>query len=109
MGYAQVVVTLRGNQKQRKVWVDSDVSIILGEALTKNLMAEEKRVLNFVAEHGKINVVQCHRLFPNFPKWHSAKKLLLKMVDKGLLKHIHSPTVKRDPYAHFVLPDVFKG
>jgi len=108
MGFAQVVVTLRGNQKQRSVWVDSDVSIRLGEALTKNLTAEEKRILNFVAENGKINVVQCHRLIPNLAKWHSAKKLLLKMVDKGFLKYIHSPSVKRDAHAHFVLPEVFK-
>ena len=108
MGYAQVVVTLRGNQKQRNVWVDSDVSIRLGEALIKNLTAEEKRILNFVAENGTINVVQCHRLFPYLAKWHSAKKLLLKLVDKGLLKYIHSPTIKRDPRAHFVLPEAFK-
>ena len=108
MGYAQVIVTLRGNQKQRNVWVDSDVSIRLGEALTRNLTAEEKRVLNFVAENGKINVVQCHRLFSNFAKWHTAKKLLLKMVDKGLLKYVHSPTAKRDSRAHFVLAEAFK-
>jgi ATP-dependent DNA helicase RecG len=107
MGHASVIVTLRGNQKQRKVWVDTDVSVRLGEALTKNLTSEEKRVLNFVAEHGKINVVQCHRLLPSLPKWHSAKRLLQKMVEKGLLKHIHSETVKRDNRAHFVLPEMF--
>jgi len=107
MGYSQVRVTLRNHIKQRKVWIDADVSSLLGEALAKNLSAEEKRVLNFVAEHGKINVVQCHRLIPGLAKWHSAKKLLQRLVDKGLLKHVHSPTVVRDVRAHYVLPDAF--
>lgn len=105
IGFSQVRVTLRNHIKQRKVWVDSDVSHLVGE-LAKNLNAEEKRVLNFVAEHGKINVVQCHRLIPSLAKWHAAKKLLQKLVSKGLLKHVHSPTVERDSRAHYVLPFV---
>src|SRR5438552_3457247 len=107
VGFATVRVTLRNHIKQRKVWVDSDVSKLLGEALSRNLNAEEKRVLNFVAEHGRINVVQCHRLIPSLPKWHSAKRLLQNLVDKGLLKHIHSSTVERDSRAHYVLPSAF--
>lgn len=108
-GFSQVRVTLRNNIKQRKVWVDTDVSIALGEALAKNLTPEEKRVLNFVAEHGKINVTQCHRLLPNIAKWHSAKRLLQRLADKGLLKHVHSKIVERDSKAHYILPDAFKG
>lgn len=109
IGFSQVRVTLRNHIKQRKVWVDSDVSFALGEALAKNLTPEEKRILNFVAEHGKINVVQAHRLLPNLAKWHSAKRALERLVVKGLLKHIHSETVERDSKAHYVLPDTFKG
>jgi len=109
IGFSQVRVTLRNHIKQRKVWIDSDVTIALGEALAKNLTPEEKRVLNFVAEHGKINVTQCHRLLPSLAKWHAAKKLLNRLVDKGLLRHIHSASVERDSRAHYVLPDAFKG
>jgi ATP-dependent DNA helicase RecG len=108
IGNAAVRVTLRNHIKQRKVWVDTDVSSLLGEALARNLSREEKRVLNFVAEHGKINVTQCHRLIPSLPKWHSAKKLLTKLVGKGLLKQVHHATVVRDNKAHFVLPEAFK-
>jgi ATP-dependent DNA helicase RecG len=108
IGNATVRVTLRNHIKQRKVWVDSDVSGLLGEALARNLSREEKRILNFVAEHGKINVTQCHRLIPSLPKWHSAKKLLTKLVAKGLLKSIHHPTVVRDNKAHYVLPEAFR-
>jgi ATP-dependent DNA helicase RecG len=107
MGGAMVRVTLRNHIKQRKVWVDSDVSGLLGEALARNLSLEEKRVLNFVAEHGKINVTQCHRLIPSLPKWHSAKKLLVKLAEKGMLKPVHSG-VLRDNRSHFVLPDAFR-
>jgi hypothetical protein len=52
---------------------------------------------------------ECHRLLPNLAKWHSAKRLLQRMVEKGLLKHVHSSTVERDNKAHYVLPDAFKG
>jgi ATP-dependent DNA helicase RecG len=83
------------------------VSSLLGEALARNLSREEKRVLNFVAEHGKINVTQCHRLIPSLAKWHSAKRLLMKLVEKGLLKQVHS-AVTRDNKAHFVLPEAFQ-
>jgi ATP-dependent DNA helicase RecG len=107
MGGAMVRVTLRNHIKQRKVWVDSDVSGLLGEALARNLSVEEKRVLNFVAEHGKINVTQCHRLIPALAKWHSAKRLLMRLVEKGILKQIHSG-VLRDNRSHFVLPDAFR-
>lgn len=109
IGFSQVRVTLRNHIKQRKVWVDTDVSVALGEALAKNLTAEEKRILNFVAEHGKINVVQAHRLLPNLAKWHSAKRALERLVKKGLLVHVHSKTVERDSKAHYKLPDAFKG
>jgi ATP-dependent DNA helicase RecG len=109
IGYAAVHVTLRNHIKQRKVWVDKDVANVLGDALAANLNPNERRVLNFVAEHGRINVVQCHELIPALPKWHAAKRLLLKMTDRGLLKHVHSKNVLRDNRAHFTLPDAFKG
>ncbi len=108
IGNAAVRVTLRNQIKQRKVWVDTDVSSLLGEALSRNLSREEKRVLNFVAEYGKINVTQCHRLIPSLAKWHSAKRVLMRLVDKGLLKQVHSAVI-RDNKAHFILPDAFRA
>lgn len=108
IGYAQVRVTLRNHIKQRGVWVDTDVTRVLGENLAKNLTTDEKRVLNFVAEHGKINVTQCHRLIPTIAKWHAAKKLLQQLVAKQLLEHVHSPSVERDSRSHYVLPAAFR-
>jgi ATP-dependent DNA helicase RecG len=108
IGFFQVVVTLHNHIKHRKVWIDTDVTLALGEALTRNLSLEEKRVLNFVAEHGRINVSQCHRLL-GLVKWHSGKRVLQKMTEKGLLRHVHSKSVLRDNKAHYVLPEAFKG
>lgn len=107
-GYAQVRVTLRNHIKQRGVWVDADVTRVLGENLANSLTSDEKRVLNFVAEHGRINVTQCHRLITAIGKWHSAKKLLEQLVSKQLLVHVHSATVERDAKAHYVLPEAFR-
>jgi ATP-dependent DNA helicase RecG len=106
MGFSQVKVTLRNDVKQRKVLVDVDVTSVIGEALSRNLSQEEKRVLNFVAEHGKINVIQCHKLLPSVKKWHGAKRILTNLSEKGLLRHIHSKTVVRDSRAYYVLPEV---
>ena len=49
----------------------------------------------------------CHRLIPSLAKWHSAKRLLMKLVEKGLLKQVHSSVI-RDNKAHFTLPDAFR-
>ena len=54
-----------------------------------------------------INVLQCHKLIPTLAKWHSAKRLLQKLVDKGLLIHVHSAEVLRDSRAYYKLPDAF--
>src|SRR5713101_7452814 len=88
IGFSAVRVILRNQIKQRKVWVDADVTRILGDALANNLTSEEKRILNFVAEHGRINVIQCHNLIPSLAKWHSAKRLLQTLTAKGLLVHV---------------------
>jgi ATP-dependent DNA helicase RecG len=109
MGGAMVRVTLRNQIKQRKVWIDTDVSGLLGEKLSRNLTSEEKRILNFVAEHGKINVVQCLRLIPSLPKWHAAKKMLMRLVDKEILNQVRVEGGKpRDNRQHFVLPKAFQ-
>jgi len=51
-------------------------------------------------------VVQCHRLVPGLAKWHAAKKLLMKLVDKGLLKRVSTGTKLRSR-AYFVLAASF--
>jgi len=103
-GYMSVRVTLKNNRKQRKEWVDSDASRFLGPELAKLLSQDEIRVLNFVAEHGSINVSECQRLLPHIRTWHSVKKLLLNLHGRGVLTYEHRGDIERDPDACFRLP-----
>jgi ATP-dependent DNA helicase RecG len=100
--YHLVRVTLRNNIKQRKVWVDADVSDVVNEVISKSLSEDERRVINFVAENGKINVSQVTRL-TSIRSWPTAKKLLDKLVDRGLFARVSDETKERDPNAHYRL------
>lgn len=96
-----VRVVLRNNVKQRRAWVDSDVSAIVGEAVTRTLSVDEKRAVNFVAEYEQISVSDLQRLTQR--SWPSAKNLLTGLVSKKILIHIVDKGKERDPQARYVL------
>jgi ATP-dependent DNA helicase RecG len=100
-GHSSVRVTLRNDIKHRRVWIDDDASSLVGEALSRSLSQDEHRAINFAAEHHSINVSQFQRLTGR--SWKSAKKVLLRLTEKGVFKHVHKAAVDRDPEAHFVL------
>ncbi len=100
-GNASVRVTLRNNIKQRKVWIDSDASAVVGEKIVKTLSQHERRAINYAAEHGKVNASQVQQLCGL--SWKSAKKLLVGLANKNILEHIKRKDGRRDPYAHFIL------
>ncbi|MBZ5622732.1 MAG: hypothetical protein LAQ69_28960 [Acidobacteriia bacterium] len=102
-GAATVRVTLRNNVKQRRFWIDTDVTKVLGESLLKTLSADERSILNFIVVNGRINVSQCQRQVRSIARWHSAKQLLMKMVGKGLLEYHKDSPIERSP-AFFTLP-----
>ena len=106
-GYASVRVTLRNDRKQRKVWIDSDVTKYIPTSIAKDLTQDETRVLNRVGEYGSINISEAQRLLPHIRTWHSVKKLLLRMTTKKLLDHRHRDDIERDPDACFVLPEEY--
>jgi len=97
---ALVRVTLRNNIKLRKVWFDSDVVELLGRTLAQNLTENQKRCINFVAEHQKISVSDAQRL--TGLSWPAAKRMLTDLANKRIFEHEHSPK-DRDPLARFVL------
>jgi hypothetical protein len=106
-GFNAVRVTLRNNIKLRKVWIDSVAGRALQPKSWKDLNSTELRVLNYVAEHGAINVTQCQKLAAaSGMRWQRAKKLLTTMVDRGLLVHHHSASIERDSHACYRLPEV---
>ncbi len=106
-GALAVRVTLRNNRKQRKVWIDSDVFHLLPAEVAVTLNQDETRVINFIGEHGKINVSQCFRLLPHLKRWHSAKKLLMNLTERKILIR-ESRGIERDSYTHFRLQSTVK-
>jgi ATP-dependent DNA helicase RecG len=107
-GFMSVRVTLKNNREQREVWIDSDVTRFLPAEVAKSLTQDEIRVLNFVGEHGKINVSECHRLLPHIRTWHSVKKILSRLAEQKVLIHEHRTDIERDPDACFKLPPGIK-
>ncbi|HZL36858.1 MAG TPA: ATP-binding protein [Tepidisphaeraceae bacterium] len=101
IGRAIVRVTLKNNVKHRRFWVDSDVVQLLGAQIAHTLSSEEKRVINFCAENHKINVSDAQRLTAK--DWGGAKKILMGLVKKNILEHVHSKSVLTDPKAHYIL------
>lgn len=85
--YHTVLVRLKNAYKQRKVWVDSDVANYVGEVLFKELSKDEKRAINFIAEHGSISVSDLQRLTQR--SWHSARNLLRNLTERNILHSSH--------------------
>jgi ATP-dependent DNA helicase RecG len=103
-GLSLVTVKLRNDIKQRRAWLDRDVSKIVSEAIAADLSENERRVLNWAAEHGMVTITDTHTLLKI--SWQSARKLLLKLTDKRILQYIRfRPFEKdrRDPKAFFRL------
>jgi ATP-dependent DNA helicase RecG len=98
---SRVRVTLRNNIKQRRLWLDTDAAAVVGAAIAASLGEEEKRMLNFVGEYGKINVTEAVRLTDM--AWETAKAKLDGLVRMGILAHIHRSDIERDPKAHYQL------
>jgi ATP-dependent DNA helicase RecG len=98
---AYVRLTLRNDVEHRQQFVDSDAFMVLGEALSSSLSGVERRIVNYIAEHGTINATEAGRL--TGMRWHTVKKVLTGLVDRNILDHVHSATVERDRHAYFIL------
>jgi len=103
-GYPLVRVVLRNNIKQRKIWIDADVTAFIAEKIVSELTDQEKRIISWAAENGSINVSQAQRLTNR--SWPSANLLLKKLAQKGIFSHVHKRAGRkgqRDPGSHYVL------
>ena len=101
VGGAKVCVVLRNNIAIRKVWVDADVANLIGLAIANSLTENEKEIMNFVAVHGSINISQAQQLTRH--TWHTARKLLQKLEQKGILAYVRRKGTERDVKAHYIL------
>ena len=102
-GYPLVKVTLRNSRKQRKEWLDSNVYSVVGAEVAQTLDARELRTVNFVSENGRANVAQISKLLDCH--WKTARRLMGRLVRKGVLLHIHRKDIVHDNHAHFVLKE----
>lgn len=98
---AFVKVILKNDVEHRRQFVDSDAFKVLGETLSKTLDEYERRIVNYVAEHGAINVTEAARL--GGKRWQAAKKILVGLKDRNILDHVHSNDIERDAHAYFIL------
>jgi len=101
---AHVKVILRNRIEHRKAFVDSDAFMILGPMLASSLNEYEKRIVNHLAERRTINVTEAARL--GGKRWQAAKKVLMGLVQRGALDHVHSE-IERDASAYFVIKKRF--
>lgn len=99
-----VRVVLRNNVKQRRAWIDRDISKIVSTALAGSLSELERRALNIVAENQGTTISDANKALDI--TWGSARKLLLGLARKRILQYIRFiPMEKnqRDPRAFFRL------
>jgi hypothetical protein len=104
VGSEIVRVILRNNIKQRRAWIDRDVSKIVSEAIASDFSELERRAVNWVAEHDRITISDANTLLG--VTWPNAKKLLLGLAEKKVFQYIRfKPYIKdkRDPKAYFRL------
>jgi ATP-dependent DNA helicase RecG len=97
----QVRVTLRNSVKQRREWIDSDVSAIVGDTIASLLTEEERMAVNRIAEHGHITVSEFARLAGR--AWHSAKRVLEDMASREIIEQKKRTFLDRDPQAKYFL------
>jgi len=94
LGHLVVRVTLRNNHKQRRTWIDKDVSRLVSEAIAADLTEQEKRVLNWAAEHDIISISDAGKLLDT--SWQSARRLLLEIAQKRIFQYIRFVPFERD-------------
>ena len=103
-GHLSVLVTLRNNIKQRRAWIDRDVSQIISETLAATLTEHERLALNMAAENGVISVTDAQKALDI--GWQSARRILFGLSKKKIFQYIRSKKLEknlRDPHAYFRL------
>lgn len=96
----RVSATLYNDVANRTNSLDSEAYKALGEAIAFSLDADERRIVNFVIEHGRINASDALRILST-TYWHTAQAKLQRLVDRNVLDFISKK--HRDPKSHYVL------
>ena len=95
-----VTVTFKNEIANRTNSLDSEAYKVLGEALSFSLDDDEKKIVNYIIEHQRINVSDALRILST-TYWHTAKAKLTRLVSRNILE-FHS-TKTRDPNAFYCM------
>ena len=94
-----VRVVLRNDSAYRRRAGATEVIDAFGEELWRTFDDDEQKIAEIAVRNEEINVSAAQRATGR--TWHTAKKLLTKMVKKGALIHIHNQS-DRDSRAYFI-------
>lgn len=95
-----VSVTIKNEVANRTNSLDTEAYRVLGEAIAFALDPDEKKIVNYVIENGRINVSDALRILST-TYWHTAKAKLQRLVSRNVLD-FHS-SKQRDPNAFYAL------
>lgn len=96
-----VLCILRNNVRDRTNSLDSDAYKQLGQTVAFSLTPDERKIVNYLVEHGKINVSGALRILST-TRWHTARDLLASLERRGVLDYITSGK-PRDAHSHYRL------
>lgn len=84
IGTHQVHVTLKNNVEARKTFLDANVADLIGRKMYEALTEEEKLLINFGSEEGKISISDAVRLTGKARV--EAKEILESLVERKILE-----------------------
>jgi ATP-dependent DNA helicase RecG len=95
-----VAATIFNDVANRTNSLDSEAYQALGEAIAFSLDADERRIVNYVIEHKRINASDALRILST-TYWHTANAKLKRLVQRNILDFVSKK--HRDPKSHYVL------
>ena len=93
-----VRVVLKNDSEYRRKAGATEVIDAFGAELWKTFTDDEQKLAEIAVRNGEINVSDAQRATGR--TWHTAKKMLERMVVKGALVHVHNQS-DRDTRAFF--------
>jgi ATP-dependent DNA helicase RecG len=99
-GQTAVRALLRNDIANRSNSLDTEAYKVLGEAISFSLTPDERKIVNYVIEHGRINVSDALRILST-TYWHTAKARLTSLVSRGIMNFISKKL--RDPNSYYIL------
>ena len=92
----KVIATLFNDVANRTNSLDSEAYKALGEAVAFSLDADERRLVNYVIEHGKINASQALRILRSTTYWQTANAKLKRLVQRNILDFVSKSYATRN-------------